>query len=193
MRKKGARKPEISAPKQISGPTSTKAPGGKELTPPRPKLAQSETSDIVKRRYSTRYNQLPDFSSGAPAVPSLAGHLKRSSHGGSPSRPARPSAAHAHALQVDINALADPNLQPERCRTDPILPRILFDISMQMWPTCSPMPRNRTYRTTRTACAESKIELLQTCNKMFTRIERSSLKSARKPRSSNPRLIFCVD
>lgn len=119
LRKKGGRKPQISAPRQISGPTSTKTPGGKELTPPRERPEQSETSDIVKRRYSTRYNQLPDFSSGAPPVPGLPGHLKRSSHGGSPSRPVRPGTAHLHALQVDVSALADPNLQPERC-TEPL-------------------------------------------------------------------------
>lgn len=133
LRKKGGRKPQISAPKQISGPTtSTKASGGKELTPPRERPGQSETSDIVKRRYSTRYNQLPDFSLGAPAVPGLPGHLKRSSHGGSPSRPARPGPTYAHALQVDVNALADPNLQPERCRAYLMFRRILFDISIQM-------------------------------------------------------------
>jgi hypothetical protein len=120
LRKKGERKQQISAPKQISGPISTKASGGKELAVPKERPGQSETSDIVKRRYSTRFNQLPDFSSGAPVVPGLPGHLKRSSRGGSPSRPARPGAAHAHALQVDVNALADPNLQPERCRDYPM-------------------------------------------------------------------------
>ena len=116
LRKKGGRKQQISAPKQISGPTSTKESGSKQPDLPRERPGQSETSDLVKRRYSTRFNQLPDFSSGAPAVPGLPGHLKRSSHGGSPSRPARSGPAHAHALQVDVNALADPNLQPERCR-----------------------------------------------------------------------------
>jgi hypothetical protein len=130
LRKKGGRKPNISAPKQISAPT--KASGGKELTVPQQRPGQSETSDIVKRRYSTRFNQLPDFSSGAPAVPGLPGNLKRSSHGGSPSRPARPGSAHAHALQVDVNALADPSLHPERCTNHPIFLRISFDIAAQM-------------------------------------------------------------
>ena len=121
LRKKGGRKPQISAPQQIVGSsTSTKVSGGNELTPPRERPEQSETSDIVKRRYSTRYNQLPDFSLGAPSVPGLPSHLKRSSRGGSPTRPARPGPAHAHALQVDINALADPNLQPERCMNHPL-------------------------------------------------------------------------
>ena len=119
LRKKGGRKQQISAPKQISGPTSTEKPGRGQLEVPRDRPGQSETSDIVKRRYSTRFNQLPDFSSGAPAVPGLPGHLKRSSHGGSPTRPARSGPAHAHALQVDANALADPNLKPERCRSYP--------------------------------------------------------------------------
>jgi hypothetical protein len=129
LRKKGSRKQQISAPKPISGPT--KASGGKQYAEPRERLAQSETSDIVKRRYSTRFNQLPDFSSGAPSIPGLPSHLKRSSHGESPSRPARP--AQAHALQVDVNALADPNLQPERCTNHAnCFSRISSDIAKQM-------------------------------------------------------------
>lgn len=44
LRKKGGRKPQISAPQQISGPTSTKAAGEKLLDAPRERSGQSETS-----------------------------------------------------------------------------------------------------------------------------------------------------
>src|SRR4051812_2613218 len=44
LRKKGSRKPQISAPKQISGPTSTKAAGEKLLDVRRERPGQSETS-----------------------------------------------------------------------------------------------------------------------------------------------------
>src|SRR5271155_5668788 len=89
LRKKGNRKVQISAPKQITGSGPSKpaqANGANHLSPPKERAQPSETSDLVKRRYSTRFNQLPDFSSGAPAVPGLPGHLKRSSRG-SPARP----------------------------------------------------------------------------------------------------------
>jgi hypothetical protein len=43
LRKKGSRKPQISPPKQISGPISTKA-AGEKLDVPRERPGQSETS-----------------------------------------------------------------------------------------------------------------------------------------------------
>jgi len=115
LRKKGTRKHQISAPKPISGPISKPNPSDAslQLPPPRDRLGQSETSDIVKRRYSTRYNQLPDFSAGAPPIPGLPGQLKRFSRGGSPTRPT--TAGSGRAVRVNINALSDPNLQPDRC------------------------------------------------------------------------------
>ncbi|KAK5275380.1 exocyst complex component exo84, partial [Exophiala xenobiotica] len=75
------------------------------------------TSDLVKRRYSTRYNQLPDFSNiGAPPVPTLPSALKRRSGGGSPRRPGTGSSS--RPLLVDSDTLSDPNLQPEPYVTD---------------------------------------------------------------------------
>jgi exocyst complex component 8 len=86
---------------------------------PKERNAPTETSDLVKRRYSTRYNQLPDFSNiGAPPVPALpgAGTLKRRSGGGSPRRPG--TGDRSRPLIVDGDALKDPNLQHERYVTD---------------------------------------------------------------------------
>ena len=114
LRKKGKNRPQISSPQPVqkSG-VSKNQPNG---TPSKERLAPSETSDLVKRRYSTRYNQLPDFSQGAPAVPGLPAQYKRASRGGSPRRSlATPAAA---PVYVDVDALGDSNLQADRYVTD---------------------------------------------------------------------------
>ena len=127
LRKKRKDRPTISAPQNATGPgigkaglpSQVKAPNTQGV--PKDRNAPTETSDLVKRRYSTRYNQLPDFSNlgagaGAPPVPALpgAGTLKRRSGGpGSPRRGAGP-----RPLLVDNDALRDPNLQHERYVTD---------------------------------------------------------------------------
>lgn len=123
LRKKRKDRPTISAPQNASGPGITRPTpqptkaGNDALTVPRDRNAPSETSDLVKRRYSTRYNQLPDFSNiGAPPVPTLPGALKRRSGGGSPRRPGPSSTS--RPLLVDNDALRDPNLQHERYVTD---------------------------------------------------------------------------
>jgi len=116
LRKKGKRRPQVQ---QISGPIPTKqAPnkGGRSLAAPRDKNQHSAaTSDLVKRRYSTRFNQLPDFTN-APPVPTLPGQP------GAPKRWSRPRSAgrpgtseSAQPIRVDIGALRDPSLQPEQC------------------------------------------------------------------------------
>ncbi|KAK6381554.1 exocyst complex component exo84 [Exophiala oligosperma] len=129
LRKKRKDRPTISAPQNASGPGITRpaAPaaatpqqknkGGATLAPPRDRNAPTETSDLVKRRYSTRYNQLPDFSNiGAPPVPNLPGALKRRSGAASPRRPG--TASSSRPLLVDSDTLSDPNLQAERYVTD---------------------------------------------------------------------------
>jgi len=131
-KKKTQKRPVISAPQpsqQRIGPaaatttpapapeaTSAKSPSNVQLRPPvRERPSQSETSDLVKRRYSTRYNQLPQFGSDIPDVPSLPGpgaiNLKRRSQG-SPSRPH--SSYTSQPLRIDQAALSDPSLQHER-------------------------------------------------------------------------------
>jgi len=122
LRKKRKERPTISGPQQTStsggarpGPQQNKS--SSNLAVPRERNAPTETSDLVKRRYSTRYNQLPDFSSlGTPPVPALPGAIKRRSGGGSPRRPGTGSSA--RPLVVDQEALSDPNLPHERYVTD---------------------------------------------------------------------------
>lgn len=122
LRKKRKDRPTISAPQNATGPGITRpAPQqnktGNALTVPRDRNAPTETSDLVKRRYSTRYNQLPDFSKvGAPPVPALPGAAKRPSQGGSPRRPGTSSSA--RPIVVDDDVFRDPNLQSDRYVTD---------------------------------------------------------------------------
>ncbi|KIW34152.1 uncharacterized protein PV07_00948 [Cladophialophora immunda] len=125
LRKKRKDRPTISAPQNASGPgigrpgLPSQNKAGNTLTVPRDRNAPTETSDLVKRRYSTRYNQLPDFSNlSTPAVPALpgSGTLKRRSGGASPRRPGAGSTS--RPLVVDNDVLRDPNLQHERYVTD---------------------------------------------------------------------------
>ena len=123
LRRKGNRRPQISAPQQIQNSVGLKqapaAGSGKPNPVPRekPQPQPSEaTSDLVKRRYSTRFNQLPDFSAGAPAVPGLPQLPQQfvDGRGRSPRRPG--TAGTSGPIEVDVNALRDPKLQPEQCR-----------------------------------------------------------------------------
>lgn len=119
-KKKTHKRPVISAPQQASSDATTAPSTNTTLPTPRerrPGLADG-TSDLVKRRYSTRYNQLPQFGNDdIPDMPALPGAgLKRRSHGGSP---VRPSSAHSsHPLRIDQQALLDPNLSHEKYVTD---------------------------------------------------------------------------
>ncbi|KAK5321616.1 exocyst complex component exo84 [Exophiala xenobiotica] len=125
-KKKTQKRPVISAPQppqpqpqqqQRPEATNLKAPSNVQLKPPiKERPIQSETSDLVKRRYSTRYNQLPQFGGDVPDVPSLPGaganNFKRRSHGS----PSRPHSSHhtTQPLRVDQAALSDSGLQHER-------------------------------------------------------------------------------
>lgn len=119
-KKKTHKRPVISAPQQKSSDAATAPSSNTALPTPRerrPGLADG-TSDLVKRRYSTRYNQLPQFGNDdIPDMPALPGAgLKRRSQGGSP---ARPSSAHSsHPLRIDQQALLDPSLSHEKYVTD---------------------------------------------------------------------------
>ena len=115
--KKSSRRPPISAPKQISShapaPPQSRPNGASEpsarVEADRPKLG-GNTSDLVKRRYSTRFTQLPDFSSAdAPPVPKLPDN-----HFLQPKPHAAPAAT--QRIPVDILALRNPDLQAEHCK-----------------------------------------------------------------------------
>ncbi|KAK2752888.1 exocyst complex component exo84 [Arachnomyces sp. PD_36] len=111
------RRPQISAPKPISGPVPTnnaQSSGNAPAFPPlnREKTQQSgATSDLVKRRYSTRFNQLPDFNANAPPMPGVP--KVPDGYGSAPQDPgATPSAS--QPIRVDVNALRDPSLPAEK-------------------------------------------------------------------------------
>ena len=106
-------------PKQISAPISQpKQQASKAPTRPNVngKPDVGNTADIVKRRYSTRFNQVPDFdSANAPPIPSVPilpnGNAKPSSRAG----PA--TTDQGHKIPIDTTALKSSNFQPEKYST----------------------------------------------------------------------------
>ncbi|KAG5983374.1 exocyst complex component exo84 [Claviceps digitariae] len=120
-KKRRPARPVISAPKQISGPMPSDASlvGAPPLVPesvPRPRLrpppmAGGKTSDLVKQRYSTRFNNLPtDFDPTAPSVPMIPSI----SHYENQDQLRPPPSRGGAAPVVDIKALRDPNLVPDQ-------------------------------------------------------------------------------
>ncbi|KAH7328110.1 exocyst complex component EXO84 [Stachybotrys elegans] len=121
-------RPTISAPrdfKQISGPIlQNDQPRGPSPKPadtasrrPRPPPSTGgKTSEMVKRRYSTRWNNPPN-NFDVPAVPAVPMPAMPSmpSADGMASRERRPPPSRAGAAPtVDLNALRDPNLVPDQ-------------------------------------------------------------------------------
>lgn len=123
LRSKARRqRPQISAPKPISGPLppNTRSPeSGPAAIPTRERAPQNDaTSDLVKRRYSTRFNSAPEFDSNAPPVPALPTQVPGGRGGLAPGAiPRLPSPAdpNSPAPKVDLNALRDPSLPVDRC------------------------------------------------------------------------------
>ncbi|KAE8393337.1 Cullin repeat-like-containing domain protein [Aspergillus alliaceus] len=123
LRSKSRRpRPQISAPKPISGPLP---PGSKALDPrTAPQASTSRerppqkdaTSDLVKRRYSTRFNQGPEFdAASAPPVPSLPKVPPQYTALSPPQTTSRrPSTESSGPPQVDLNALRDPSLPVDK-------------------------------------------------------------------------------
>ncbi|KAK3294631.1 Cullin repeat-like-containing domain protein [Chaetomium fimeti] len=118
---------------KISGPilqqdAGTRGPPGRpaaaDVPPPRPRpppQSSATTSDLVKRRYSTRFNNIPaDFDPTAnpmPALPSLDQYVNSQAQDRRPppSRGGRSEVGGGGAgLQVDVRALRDPGLVPEQ-------------------------------------------------------------------------------
>ncbi|PLN86750.1 putative exocyst complex component Exo84 [Aspergillus taichungensis] len=122
LRSKSRRpRPQISAPKPISGPlpqnnkgepsqrTGSTSSGSRDRGPPK----ENATSDLVKRRYSTRFNQLPDFDANAPPVPGLP--ALPVGYGLTPPQVSRkPSMEPSGPPQVDLDALRDPSLPVDK-------------------------------------------------------------------------------
>ncbi|KAJ5097890.1 hypothetical protein N7532_004891 [Penicillium argentinense] len=125
LRSKSRRqRPQISAPKPISGPlpANTRAPDAGQAAIPtnRERAPQSDaTSDLVKRRYSTRFNAAPDFDANAPPIPALPPPVPGGGYGGlvapsAISRQPSPADGASPVPKVDLNALRDPSLPVER-------------------------------------------------------------------------------
>lgn len=127
LRSKSRRpRPQISAPQPISGPLPTTngskgvaAPSQITASPSSTSLERGPpkdaTSDLVKRRYSTRFNQIPDFDASAPPVPGLP--KVPATYGGlsPPETSRRPSTESSGPPKVDLNALRDPSLPVDKC------------------------------------------------------------------------------
>ncbi|KND93147.1 Exocyst complex component EXO84 [Tolypocladium ophioglossoides CBS 100239] len=114
-------RPTISAPRQISSPilqddALTGSAAAAPIEPvPMPRLraaptAGGKTSNLVKQRYSTRFNNLPtDFDSAVPSVPTVP------SVGQYEQKDRRPPPSHPGAAPaIDIKALRDPSLVPDQ-------------------------------------------------------------------------------
>ncbi|KAH7353652.1 Cullin repeat-like-containing domain protein [Plectosphaerella cucumerina] len=133
-RRKQTARPVISAPRQISDPIPQTGappprPGGglrsiaeTAIPPqPRPRLPPQgggdKTSDLVKRRYSTRFGGAgpQGFNAGGPpipAVPALDRYAYQSNRGDGPP-PSRGGGGGSTAPVVDVKALRDPRLVPD--------------------------------------------------------------------------------
>lgn len=113
------RRPQISAPKPIvdpnSGSSGNASPGTKQQQP-----NGGATSDLVKRRYSTRFTQLPDFSAAAadappiPTLPPSAEDFTRSQEQLPVKEPSLTSSS-SQPLRVELHALRNPDLRVENC------------------------------------------------------------------------------
>jgi exocyst complex component 8 len=122
LRSKSRRRPQISAPKPITGPTppNSKLAGPSLPSAPRERHQQSDaTSDLVKRRYSTRFNQPLDLDIKKTPLPSIPQDV--GDYGG----PRPPTAGKSHPsdssepLRVDLKVLRDPSLPAEKCECWP--------------------------------------------------------------------------
>lgn len=106
-------------PKQISAPISqSKQPASKPLTRPNVngKPDVGNTADLVKRRYSTRFNQVPDFdSANAPPIPSVP--ILPNGNAKPGARAAQATADQGHKIPIDTNALKSSNFQTEKYST----------------------------------------------------------------------------
>ena len=127
LRKKSGRSQKNIDPKKISAPVPVvntqalpshikpSAQLGKYATPRERPQQGDKTADLVKRRYSTRFAQLPqDFHAGAPPVPSLPIPDLHGSAPPSRDGPNRQGSYERRQFKLDPRVLSDPSLTPER-------------------------------------------------------------------------------
>ncbi|KAI5284402.1 exocyst complex component exo84 [Ascosphaera aggregata] len=150
---KSSRRPNISAPRQISDPNSTTSPNTTATTTTtstntntnanttaspsnivpgqvveRKHKHKGAISDIVKKRYSTRFHQPTDYDSlkqpPVPAIPRAPGPLNTAGIGGAADASQLPTATATSTREhppepgkpvpIDLNALRDPKLAVDR-------------------------------------------------------------------------------
>lgn len=119
LRSKSRRpRPQISHPKPISGPlpANSKAagPSAKAASRGTRERSGSTTSDLVKRRYSTRFNQPPDIDAQAPPVPDLSQVKGEYATDASRTGKIAASTDPSQPIPVDLKALQDPSLPVDR-------------------------------------------------------------------------------
>ncbi|KAI0159846.1 exocyst complex component EXO84 [Xylariaceae sp. FL1272] len=125
-------RPTISAPRQISAPIpNNDGPSTLPRTRPvalptdgvprqtRPPISGSKTGDLVKRRYSTRFNNLPaDFDAEKPPVPSLPNVDFSKYEEPARQRPPPSRGAGGGPPTIDPKALRDSRLVPDQYVAD---------------------------------------------------------------------------
>jgi hypothetical protein len=203
LRKKRTVKPKISAPKQISGPLPINAStesvnrskvslDGGQQSGPRPRARPQNgdaTADLIQRRYSTRFANLPpDFNALAPSLPSVP-KVPNQFAVQPPSRDGLPSGPR---VKVDVKALSNPNLKPDQCRRD-WLPRSFMRLHhSQMYPPSSPMPRKKPYRTTNTIFEKQRTGRQPISRRTSSATARNLSRSVKRQRSSRARCEHCA-
>ncbi|KAI1329732.1 serine/threonine-protein phosphatase pp2a catalytic subunit [Xylariaceae sp. FL0255] len=123
--KRKSTRPTISAPQQISapipnsdGPATLPRTRPLQSAPQRPPISGGKTGDLVKRRYSTRFNNLPtDFNAENPPVPSLPTNIDLSKYN-EPVKPPPSRGPGGPSPTVDPKALRDPRLVPDQYVAD---------------------------------------------------------------------------
>ncbi|KAI5301393.1 exocyst complex component exo84 [Ascosphaera pollenicola] len=142
---KPSRRPHISAPKQIiSDSNSTTSPVTSAAAPStitpgqvveRKHKHKGAISDIVKKRYSTRFHQPVEYDSlkqpPVPAIPRAPSPLTSAAAGTAGASPLPTTTAAAardiappepgKPVPIDLSALRDPKLAPDKCSDSPNL------------------------------------------------------------------------
>ncbi|KAG9242562.1 Cullin repeat-like-containing domain protein [Calycina marina] len=125
--KRKTTRPAISAPRQISAPIQQTGEVQRQaqfLEPNRPPVSSGKTSDLVKRRYSTRFNNIPaDFDPSVPPIPNIPSFPTQYA---SKDQGRSAASAQSSGLKPDLKRLRDPNL-----RGDEYLAEILNEASEQ--------------------------------------------------------------
>ncbi|KAK2816738.1 hypothetical protein FQN49_008032 [Arthroderma sp. PD_2] len=104
--KASRRRPKISAPQPIPSHNSAAPAAGRPPEARNQAQPSGATSDLVKRRYSAKFNTLPGLDSDAPPVPNLPSGPIEHFREPAPLGGAQP-------IRVDANALRNPNLPIE--------------------------------------------------------------------------------